>query len=213
MSAIDLASVRAEYMRERLDERDAARDPLEQFQSWFDEALRAELPMANAMTLATAASNRRPSARMVLLKGYDERGFVFFTDYESRKGAELASNPQAALLFYWIELEREVRVEGRVEKTSADESDSYFLSRPLGSRLAATASRQSSVVASRDVLESAYTEASQRLGDAPVRPERWGGFRVIPDTIEFWQGRANRLHDRLLYTRAADGWVISRLSP
>ena len=213
MSKTDVASLRAEYMRERLDERDADRDPLKHFQSWFEEALRAELPMTNAMTLATASSEGQPSARMVLLKGYDERGFVFFTDYESRKGAELASNPHAALLFYWIELEREVRVEGRVEKTTDSESDSYFLSRPLGSRLAATASRQSSVVESRDVLEAAYADAAERFGETPARPERWGGFRVIPQTIEFWQGRANRLHDRLLYTRTAGGWKISRLSP
>jgi pyridoxamine 5'-phosphate oxidase len=170
--------------------------------------------MVNAMTLATMASDGGPSARMVLLKGLDERGFVFYTDYDSRKGRELAANPRAALLFYWIELEREVRVEGLTEKTSAAESDEYFASRPLGSRLAALASRQSSVVADRQSLEKDYAEIERRHGDAPPRPSTWGGYRLVPDSIEFWQGRPNRLHDRLLYTKSRDGsWKIARLAP
>lgn len=212
MSA-DIASLREEYMRESLDERDAAADPIAQFHAWFDEALRAELPMVNAMTLATVAADGRPSARTVLLKGLDARGFIFYTDYGSRKAEELAANPNAALLFFWIELERQVRIEGAVEKTSAAESDAYFASRPLGSRLAAVASRQSRVIADRAALERAYADAAARHGDAPPRPDQWGGYRLVPRAIEFWQGRANRLHDRLLYTQHAAGWRRSRLSP
>ena len=213
MSGIDVAGLRQEYMRERLDERDVAPDPIVQFQAWFDEAVKAQLPMVNAMALATASGEGRPSARMVLLKGLDQRGFVFYTDYRSRKARELESNPRAALLFYWIELEREVRIEGSVEKVSASESDAYFASRPLGSRLAATACHQSSVVPDRQTLERCYAEIEERYGDAPPRPASWGGYRILPDTIEFWQGRPNRLHDRLLYTKRQDGWEIVRLAP
>lgn len=209
-----IATLRQEYLHARLDEAQVARDPIAQFQAWFDEAVRAEVPMVNAMTLASAALDARPAARIVLLKGLDARGFVFYTDYESRKGTELAANPQAALLFYWIELEREVRIEGAVEKTSAAESDEYFSSRPVGSRLAAQASRQSSAVPNRGSLENAYAQMEQRYGDTPPRPAAWGGYRVVPDTIEFWQGRPNRLHDRLLYTKAKDGgWTLVRLAP
>lgn len=214
MSALDIAGLRQEYMRERLDEKDVALDPVTQFRAWFDEAVRAELPMVNAMTLATASAQGEPSARVVLLKGLDERGFVFYTDYDSRKGRELAVNRNAALLFYWIELEREVRIEGMVERTSAKESDDYFASRPVGSRLAALSSRQSAVIADRQTLERAYADMEGRHRDAPPRPEAWGGYRVIPRAVEFWQGRTNRLHDRLLYKKTADGrWEIARLSP
>lgn len=214
MSAVDIAGLRQEYMRERLDEKDVAADPVTQFRAWFDEAVRAELPMVNAMTLATVSTQGEPSARVVLLKGLDERGFVFYTDYDSRKGRELAMNRNAALLFYWIELEREVRVEGAVERTSARESDDYFASRPLGSRLAALSSRQSAVIADRQTLERAYADMETRHPDAPPRPEAWGGYRVIPHAVEFWQGRPNRLHDRLLYKKTPTGpWEIVRLSP
>jgi pyridoxamine 5'-phosphate oxidase len=212
--ALDVAQIRQDYRGERLDESDVARDPVAQFNAWFAEALRGELPMVNAMTLATISADSRPAARMVLLKGVDQRGFVFFTDYESRKAQELAANPRAALLFYWIELEREVRIEGTIEKTSAAESDAYFASRPVASRLAAIASPQSAVIADRSMLDERYAQAEQRYGAAPPRPPNWGGYRVVPDAIEFWQGRPNRLHDRLLYTKnSAGGWDIVRLAP
>jgi pyridoxamine 5'-phosphate oxidase len=211
---MDIAQLREEYMGESLDETDVARDPILQFQAWFDEAVRGALPMVNAMTLATVSRAGRPSARMVLLKGVDPTGFVFYTDYRSRKGQDLSVNPCAALLFYWIELEREVRVEGTVVKTTPAESDTYFRSRPLGSRLAAIASVQSTVVPDRRFLEARYAEIETRFGGAPARPATWGGYKVVPETIEFWQGRANRLHDRLLYSKTAEGsWAITRLSP
>ncbi len=213
MSAVDIAALRQEYMRETLDEAAVANAPIAQFRAWFDEALQAELPMVNAMSLATTAAHGRPSLRVVLLKGVDERGFVFYTDYRSRKAQELAATPHAALLFYWIELEREVRIEGAVEQTSAEESAAYFARRPLGSRLAALASHQSSVIADRQALERRYAEIEHE-GTPPECPPTWGGYRVIPEAIEFWQGRPNRLHDRLLYRKAAlGGWEIVRLSP
>jgi len=201
-------------MRERLDESGLAREPLAQFRRWFDEAVQGALPMVNAMTLATASTDGQPSARIVLLKGIDERGLVFYTDYDSRKGRELSANSRAALLLYWIELEREVRIEGIVERTSAAESDEYFASRPVGSRLAANASApQSAVLDGREALEQRYREVEQRYGDAPPRPPSWGGYRLLPHAVEFWQGRPNRLHDRLLYTKDAEGWNIVRLAP
>lgn len=200
-------------MRASLDEHDVARDPIQQFNRWFDEAVVAKMPMVNSMTLATASAGGRPSARIVLLKGIDARGLVFFTNYASRKGAELAANPAAALLFHWVEIEREVRIEGRVEKVSALESDEYFASRPLGSRHAAIASPQSEVVADRAALEARFSKAEKDHGTAPARPAHWGGYRVLPSAFEFWQGRSNRLHDRVLYTRADDGWQIARLAP
>ena len=211
---MDIAQLRQDYMRERLDESAVAADPIAQFRAWFDEAARAQLPMFNAMTLATATADGRPSARIVLLKAFDARGFVFYTHYESRKGGELGGNPRAALLAYWIELEREVRIEGSVEKTSPQESDEYFATRPSGSRIAAAASVQSSVVSDRGALEAAYARASEHYGEAPPRPSGWGGYRVNPDTVEFWQGRANRLHDRLVYRATPPGaWTIVRLAP
>jgi pyridoxamine 5'-phosphate oxidase len=205
--------MRNEYRRASLDEADADADPLTQFQRWFDEAVRAELPTPNAMTLATVAADGAPGARIVLLKGADQHGFVFYTNYQSRKGLELAANPRAVLLFHWTELEREVRIEGLVNKTSAAESDDYFSSRPLGSRHAAIASPQSSVVANRAVLESRFSEIATQQGDQPARPAHWGGYRLTPAAMEFWQGRPNRLHDRLLYTRTGKRWNISRLAP
>lgn len=210
---MSIASLRREYMGESLDEADVATEPCTQFQRWFDEALRAELPMPNAMTLATATAEGQPSARIVLLKGIDHNGFVFYTNYRSRKGRELGSNPRAALLFHWTELEREVRVEGRVELVSAGESDEYFASRPLGSRHAAIASPQSEPVANRAVLERKFAEAAAVHGDVPPRPAHWGGYRLQPVAVEFWQGRPNRLHDRLLYTLDAGRWTLSRLAP
>jgi len=172
------------------------------------------MPMVNAMTLATASAAGRPSARVVLLKDVDQSGFVFYTNYESRKGLELAARPEASLLFYWIELEREVRIEGRVEKVTAEESDQYFSSRPLGSRHAALASPQSRLVPDRATLETRLAEIAKEHGDHPPRPAHWGGYRVIPDTVEFWQGRPDRLHDRLLFRRLPDGgWTIERLAP
>lgn len=203
--------MRNEYRRASLDEADAAADPLTQFQRWFDDAVRAELPTTNAMTLATVAADGTPGARIVLLKGADQNGFVFYTNYQSRKGRELAVNPRAALVFHWIELEREVRIEGTVEKTNAAESDAYFSSRPLGSRHAAIASPQSTVVANRAALETRFAVIEKN--PEPARPVHWGGYRLTPAAVEFWQGRPNRLHDRLLYTRAGKRWNISRLAP
>lgn len=216
MHMTSLADLRINYSRASLDESDVQADPLAQFDIWLGEALRAQLPEPNAMTLATADAAGRPSARIVLIKALDERGFVFFTNYDSRKGREIAENPHAALLFHWIELERQVRIEGRIEKTSAEESDRYFASRPLNSRIGAWASEQSAVLHSRAELEARETEFHARFGEHPPRPAHWGGYRLVPDALEFWQGRPSRLHDRLRYVRdaaAPKGWRIERLSP
>lgn len=212
-----LADLRQEYMRAGLAEADADRDPLRQFQRWFDEALEAKLPLPNAMTLATVTPAGAPSARVVLLKGVENGGFVFYTNYRSRKARELAARPAACLVFQWSDLERQVRIEGAARAVSAAASDAYYASRPLGARLSAWASAQSEKVPSRAALEKAMGDVRARYGERPPRPAHWGGYCVVPRSIEFWQGRADRLHDRLLYTRAAAGkdaaWTIERLSP
>ncbi len=211
---MDAASLRKEYTRSGLHETDMNPDPIVQFNEWFEETLAAGLHEPNAMIVATAAANGRPSARTVLLKGYDERGFVFYTNYEGRKARELDANPACALLFYWGELERQVRIEGCASRISNEESDAYFASRPRGSRLGTWASEQSRPVEDRRVLEERVRDLEAEYeGRGVPRPPFWGGYRVAPDTIEFWQGRENRLHDRLVYSRVGDGWRIDRLQP
>jgi pyridoxamine 5'-phosphate oxidase len=210
---MNVSDLRQEYMRAGLLEAHAHPDALRQFDMWLREAVQAGLPLPNAMTLATVDAAGAPDARIVLLKGLEQGGFAFYTNYRSRKARELEARPTACLVFQWSELERQVRIEGAVEKVSAAESDAYFASRPLGARLSAWASEQSSAVPGRDALESAVRQMQQRFGDSPPRPPHWGGYRVMPQRIEFWQGRADRLHDRLLYTRAAAGWRIERLAP
>ena len=211
---MDAASLRKEYTRAGLDRADVHSDPVVQFNAWFEETLAAGLHEPNAMIVATATANGRPSARTVLLKGYDERGFVFYTNYEGRKARELDANPACALLFYWGELERQVRIEGCASRISNEESDAYFASRPRGSRLGAWASEQSRPVEDRRVLEERVRDLEAEYeGRGVPRPPFWGGYRVEPDTIEFWQGRENRLHDRLVYSRVGDDWRIDRLQP
>lgn len=211
---MSIADIRREYARARLDEKSVSHDPMVEFARWFAEAQEAQVEEVNAMTLATASSDGAPSARIVLLKAFDASGFVFFTDYRSRKGEELEVNPRAALVIFWSELERQVRITGRVARTSAKESESYFRTRPLGSRLGAWVSHQSLVIPSRTPLESGLREAESRFpnGEVPL-PPHWGGYRVAPESMEFWQGRENRLHDRIRYVRDGERWKVERLSP
>lgn len=210
---MSVADLRQKYGKFELLESGVAETPVEQFTRWFSEALEAGVPEPNAMTLATLGADLHPSARIVLLKGFDERGFVFYTNYESRKGQDLAEHPRASLLFFWQLLERQVRIEGRIEKTSAEESDEYYRSRPLGSRVGAWVSPQSRPT-TRQALEARASELAGSLGEDPARPPHWGGYRVVPHYVEFWQGRPSRLHDRLAYLRQDDGsWVLQRLAP
>ena len=214
---MDIAALRKSYEKDELDEAASAANPLDQFQLWLDQALKAQLPEPNAMTLATVGADGRPSSRIVLIKGVDARGIVWYTNYNSRKGQELAHLPYAALQFHWVELERVVRIEGHVEKTSAQESDDYYASRPLDSRLGAWASPQSQVIPSRTVLVTGAAKAAALHALNPPRPPHWGGYRLVPDRWEFWQGRKSRLHDRLRYRlqTGQDGsaWVRERLAP
>jgi pyridoxamine 5'-phosphate oxidase len=210
----DLAQMRKSYEQAELDESHVLPQPVDQFHHWFDEAVKAKALEPNAMTLATADAQGRPSTRVLLLKGADASGLVWFTNYDSRKGRDLAVNPFGAMQFFWPELERVVRIEGRVERVSAEESDTYYQSRPLGSRIGAWASPQSQVLSSRDVLEAAWKKQQAGLGDNPPRPAHWGGYRLVPNHWEFWQGRVSRLHDRIAYQLQADGrWLIQRLAP
>jgi pyridoxamine 5'-phosphate oxidase len=215
---VKIDDIRTEYMRATLDESSVAADPLRQFELWFSDAVNAAVPEPTAMTLATVGAEGAPSARIVLLKGADERGFTFFTNYDSRKGCELAARPRAALLFFWPELERQIRIEGSVGRVDAAESSAYFAGRPRASQLGAWASPQSTPIADRPALEARFAEFAARYRDesTPVpRPPHWGGYRLAPDSIEFWQGRESRLHDRIRYRRAhvQRAWIIERLAP
>jgi len=210
----NLQNLRQDYRSAQLNENDVQADPMKQFEKWFADAINAQLYEPNVMTLATADSDSKPSARIVLLKGFDENGFVFFTNYESKKGQELIENPQAALVFFWAELERQVRIEGVVSKVDAQTSTDYFHSRPLGSQIGALASPQSTVISDRSILEEKVAELTAKYeGQEIPRPSNWGGYLLEPTYLEFWQGRTSRLHDRIAYDLSEGGWVISRLAP
>ena len=209
----DLAQIRRDYELKTLEESQVDRDPLKQFSAWMAEAIGAQVPEPTAMTVSTIGADGRPSGRVCLLKGADAKGFVFFTNYSSRKGRDLAAHPLAALTFMWKELERQVRIEGAVEKVSAEESSAYYLTRTLGSRIGAWASPQSEKIENRAWLEKRWEELSTQYGENPSLPPHWGGYRVMPDYLEFWQGRRSRLHDRIVYKRAGDGWQVARLAP
>jgi pyridoxamine 5'-phosphate oxidase len=210
---MNIADLRKSYEKAELSEDASASDPLKQFERWLNEAIQSEVPEPNAMTVATVASNLRPSTRVVLIKGYDERGIVWYTNYDSRKGQELAGNPFAALQFHWVELERVVRIEGRMEKISDAESDAYFHSRPLDSRIGAWASPQSQVIDGRTVLVTNAAKYAAQFMLNPPRPPNWGGYRLVPDEWQFWQGRRSRLHDRLRYRINEGDWLRERLAP
>ncbi len=211
---INIADIRQDYSKKTLNEEDIQADAIVQFTKWWQEALDSQIEEVNAMTLATATVDGKPSARIVLLKGYDEKGFVFFTNYNSSKGKQIAENPFVCLVFFWKELERQVRIDGTISRVSAEESDAYFSSRPVGSRIGAWASPQSKVIAKRQVIEENVVELQKSFGDKEIdRPAFWGGYLVKPTQIEFWQGRSSRLHDRFQYTLHEDGWKIERLAP
>ncbi len=211
---MSLADLRKDYQLASLSETDVAGDPFTQFSLWFEQALKADVAEANAMSLATVNPQGQPSSRIVLIKEFDQRGFTWFTNHDSSKGHDLASNPQAALLFFWSALERQVRIEGRIEKISEEDNDLYFHSRPLGSRHSACASQQSQPIANRALLEQQLAAVVSEFPEHPPRPEHWGGYRLVPERLEFWQGRSSRLHDRIVYSLQPDGsWAISRLQP
>ena len=211
---MSISSIRKDYQLQSLSESDVKQDPIGQFGKWWDEAIASSIDEVNAMTLSTVTAEGKPSARIVLLKGFDERGFVFFTNYESNKGAQLTANPFASSVFFWKELERQVRIEGICEKVSEQESDDYFHSRPIGSQLGACASPQSRVIESRRVIENNLEKLQDQYRDMEIpRPAHWGGYRVVPQAIEFWQGRSSRLHDRIKYTKENQSWKIVRLAP
>ena len=209
----DLASLRTEYRKARLETGDLPADPFAAFAQWFAEAERAQVPEPSAMSLATVGKDGTPSVRIVLLKGLDQRGLTFFTDYRSRKGIDLAAHPKAALLFFWQELERQVRITGSVTRVDQKESEAYYRTRPIGSRLGAWASHQSAVLPDRETLERAVADAAKKFGGEPPLPPHWGGFRLMPEEFEFWQGRESRLHDRLRYRKGETAWLVERLSP
>lgn len=209
-----LAALRIDYAQANLNDSDVLSDPIAQFAIWFDQAIAAEVAEANAMSVATVSADGKPSSRVMLIKEFDQRGFTFFTNYSSRKGCDLSANPHAAILFFWRELERQVRIEGRIERISDAENDAYFFSRPLKSRLSANASTQSQPIPDRNALEAKFAEIEAKFGDQPPRPQNWGGYRVIPERIEFWQGRRSRFHDRIEFVRQTDGsWSRQRLQP
>jgi pyridoxamine 5'-phosphate oxidase len=211
---MSIADLRLNYTKAGLEEKDAQKNPIDQFKIWFQQALDSELLEPNAMTVSTTTKDGYPSARIVLLKAFDERGFVFFTNYDSKKGQKLTHNPYASLVFWWGELERQIRIEGKVEKVTPQESDQYFYSRPRDSQLGAWVSQQSKIIESRAILDQEFAKLKAQYEDKIIpRPEHWGGFRVIPNLMEFWQGRPNRLHDRLLYRQDHDTWIMERLAP